>query len=141
MGGAGQCHDPRLAASLGKLILNDLTHRQQGLVLNALGHIHNQLTIGNVRRSFFGSGAHKGGRHSKQQDIAVGAGLGNVGGIVHCGRQLHAGQVGVAVGGAEGFQLGGDGAPYRDILAMDGQQTRERDAPGACTEYCDFSHR
>ena len=73
MGGAGQCHDTRLAAGFGKLILNDLAHRQQGLVLNALGHIHNQLTIGNVRRSLFGGGAHKGGRHSKQQDIAASA--------------------------------------------------------------------
>ena len=40
VGRAGQCHNARFAPGLGKLILDDLAHRHQGLVLDALGDVN-----------------------------------------------------------------------------------------------------
>ena len=100
VGRAGQCHNARFASGLGKLILDDLAHRHQGLVLDALGDVNDQLALRDVRRGLFCGGTHKRGRYGKEQDVAARAGLGNVGGVVHCGGQLHTGQVGVAVRGA-----------------------------------------
>ena len=140
MGGAGERHHAGGALCLGQLVLDDLAHRHQRLILYALGHIDDQLAVWDVLGRLFGGGTHKRGRHGEQQDIAARAGLGDIGGVVHGVGQLHTRQVGVAAGGAERFQLGRDGAPNGHIAAVDRQQAGQRNAPGACAEYGNFNH-
>ena len=140
MGGTGQCHHAGGAVCLCQLVLDDLAHRHQGLVLNTLGDIHDDLPFGNMGGCLFGGGTHKRRRHRKQQDVPPRAGFGNIGGIVHTGGQLHAGQVRVAAGFSQGFQLGRDRTPHRYIAAVGGEQPCQSNAPGTGSEYSDFGH-
>ena len=140
VGGTGERHHTAVvpAARPGKLLLDDLGHGHQGLFLHALGHIHDNLAVGNMGCSLLGRGSHKNRGHRKEQNVPVAADFLDIGGKVHPLRQNHARKVGVGVGGAQGYQLLRQSAPHGHIAAVHGQQTGQRGAPGAGTQNTDF---
>ena len=140
MGGAGKRHHIAVGvfAIRGQLLLNDFGHRHQRFFLYAFGHIHDQLPIRDMRCRLAGGGTHKNRGHRKQQHITVAADFFNIRGIVHIGRQAHAGQVGVGMGHAHGFQFIGQGAPHGNVTAVSCQHACQRGSPGSGTQNTDF---
>ena len=140
VGGAAQGHQthPLGAALFAQLIGQDLRHGEQGILFNALGNVHNDLTVRHKGPGLGCGGAHEHRRHREQQDLLVRAHLFHALGELHLCRNGHAGQIGVDPGGGKVVDLLFQRRPHGHVIAAHRQHPRQSHAPGACTQNTNF---
>ena len=143
VGGAGQRHQVHLlrAALPAQLIGQNLRHGVQGVRLDALGHIHDDLPLGHIGPGLGSRGAHEDRRHRKQQDVLVPAHFLHALGKAQLLRDLHSGQIGVHTGARQSVDLLFDGRPDQHIVPAHAQHPCQSHAPGARTQDTDFPFR
>ena len=141
VGRAGQSHQMNIlrAALFSQLVGQNFGHGVEGIRLDALCHVDNDLTILHERPCLCRSRPHKDGRHRKQQDVLVLADFFDALGELQFLGDLHPGQIGMDTGSRQVVDLLLNGRPDQHIVSADAQHPRESHAPGACTQNTNFT--
>ena len=143
VGGAGQRHqtDALRAALLAQLVGQDLGHGVQGIGLDALCHVHDDLVIRHIGPRLGRRGAHEHRRHCKQQHVLVLAHFLDALGKAQLVRDLHSGQIGVHAGARQVVDLLFDGRPDLHIVPAHAEHPCQCHAPSTCTQNPDIPFR
>ena len=142
VGGAGQGHKTHAlrAALLAQLIGQDFGHGVQGVGLDALCHVHDDLAVGHIGPGLCRRGADEHRRHCEQQDVLVFADFLDVLGEPQLVGDLHLRQVGVLAGGGKAVDLLLDGRPHQHIIPAHSQHPCKGHAPGASAQNTNTFH-
>ena len=140
--GAGQGHKTHAlrAAFLAQLIGQDLGHGVQGVGLDALCHVHDDLAVGHIGPGLCRRGADEHRRHCEQQDVLVFADFLDALGEPQLVGDFHLRQVGVLAGGGKAVDLLFDGRPHQHIIPAHSQHPCKGHAPGASAQNTNTFH-